>query len=193
MATASGYQTKAPVRLFEGLQPFRLICGVYEIHCLTDRRSYIGSSRNIINRIGDHLSVLDSEKHTNKELQAVWKMYGENAFVWLVLEECEPSLRIDIEYGYIKKRNPHNLYNTAMVDRNAPTVDVEDEIIFKDFESTILHLPRWKKRGARIEYEKEIMKTAAGVYKGAEAEHHVKKQKRRPLKSDLSDFFGGEG
>ena len=45
------------------------VSGVYIIRNSKDVRVYIGSSKNIIKRFGDHMSALLRSKHINPEMQ----------------------------------------------------------------------------------------------------------------------------
>ena len=63
--------------------------GVYKILNTVNNKPYIGSSVNIATRWGKHKSLLRYDKHENMKLQNAWNKYGEEAFVFLILEECE--------------------------------------------------------------------------------------------------------
>lgn len=51
-----------------------------------DDMSYIGSAANIRKRFNQHRSDLGNGNHTNRYLQNSWNKYGEDAFVFDVLE-----------------------------------------------------------------------------------------------------------
>jgi len=62
------------------------ICGIYTI-TTPNGSVYVGSSRNIKSRWSGHRSALRYKKHHSERLQAAWNKYGEQAFVFAVLEE----------------------------------------------------------------------------------------------------------
>ena len=73
---------------------------------------YIGSAINLKRRIGDHKSNLKYNRHDNSYLQLAWNKYGEDFFIFKVLEliedktkliECEQCWINELkafEYGY---------------------------------------------------------------------------------------------
>ena len=48
-------------------------CGIYEL--IVNKKSYIGSSINLKNRLNEHLSDLNSENHSNKKLLKAYNKY----------------------------------------------------------------------------------------------------------------------
>jgi len=65
-----------------------MTCGIYAIRNTVTSRRYVGSSKDIELRWKQHLRKLRGGKHANPILQNAWNKYGEQAFEWLVLEEC---------------------------------------------------------------------------------------------------------
>lgn len=65
-----------------------MISGVYKIECLVNKKIYIGSSYHVENRFKDHITRLNKNNHRNKHLQNAWNLYGENNFMFYILEEC---------------------------------------------------------------------------------------------------------
>lgn len=63
--------------------------GIYKIICLKNNKIYIGSSKNILQRINVHKRHLRKNKHINPYVQNAWNKYGEENFVFEVLEECD--------------------------------------------------------------------------------------------------------
>jgi group I intron endonuclease len=64
-------------------------CGVYSIACGSNGRKYVGSTRNTTNRWREHRYDLRHNKHDNPHLQNAWNKYGEEDFIWTMLEETE--------------------------------------------------------------------------------------------------------
>ena len=64
-------------------------CGIYMCTCIKNNKSYIGQSQDVKLRKCQHLSALRYNKHWNKYLQNAYNKYGEDKFVWEVLEYCD--------------------------------------------------------------------------------------------------------
>lgn len=86
--------------------------GIYGIHNKITDKWYIGQSINIENRFKHHKWGLISGYHFNRHLLHSWQQYGQSAFEFLVIEECEKSVLNDREKHWIKKYNSiKNGYN----------------------------------------------------------------------------------
>lgn len=80
-------------------------CVIYQIRCLVSGRVYVGSTKALKDRWKHHRSDLRAGKHTNFKLQAAWIKYGENSFVFEILEHCEYHERTAREEYWINERN----------------------------------------------------------------------------------------
>lgn len=69
---------------------------------------YIGSSVNLQERIeSDHISTLNRNKHPhNPPLQYSWNKYGQNNFVWWLLESCKSEETLIVEQKYLDLYRP---------------------------------------------------------------------------------------
>lgn len=65
------------------------VSGIYCIENITNHKTYIGSSKNIYQRLLKHFALLRHNKHQNAHLQSAWNKYGESSFRWFILELCE--------------------------------------------------------------------------------------------------------
>lgn len=81
----------------------KCLCGIYCIENIIDHKKYIGLSRDIYRRWNEHKSELRNNRHINPYLQAAWNKYGEDAFVFIILELCSPLKLCDRECFYIQK------------------------------------------------------------------------------------------
>jgi group I intron endonuclease len=63
--------------------------GIYKIRNLLNDHFYIGSAVNLKRRKSRHFSELRNKKHNNKRLQAAWDKYGEEAFIFEIVELVE--------------------------------------------------------------------------------------------------------
>jgi group I intron endonuclease len=79
---------------------------IYAITHLTSGRCYIGSSLDVKRRFYNHRSELNKGVHIAKRLQNAWNKYGENAFMFEVIEMCAEKDRVDREQYHIDLRKP---------------------------------------------------------------------------------------
>lgn len=64
------------------------ISGVYMIKNIINNKIYIGQSSDIFNRWVKHKNFLKNNNHHNRHLQAAWNKYGEDAFLFSIIEQC---------------------------------------------------------------------------------------------------------
>ncbi len=91
--------------------------GIYKIYCKIDSKVYIGYSSNITRRFASHKTRLRNNTHDNKYLQRAWNKHGENAFSFVIIEECELTSCIEREHYHVKQHNAHHRkfgYNLAL-------------------------------------------------------------------------------
>lgn|SRR5258708_2557122 len=81
--------------------------GIYKIICTPTGKIYIGSAINLRNRWNEHLKGLRHNAHGNSKLQRAWNKYGEEAFVFEVLElVLFPDLLTAREQYWFNKMQP---------------------------------------------------------------------------------------
>lgn len=68
--------------------------GIYKIINTKNNKFYVGSAVDFTARKRRHWWALRSKRHANKHLQAAWDKYGEDAFVFVIVEELD--LGVDI-------------------------------------------------------------------------------------------------
>lgn len=89
-----------------------MTCGIYKIENVKNNKKYIGQSVNIEQRWQRHKYELNAQKHYNSYLQNAWNKYGENAFVFEIIEKCPRELLDNKERYWIQKNNSYeNGYN----------------------------------------------------------------------------------
>lgn len=88
-------------------------CGVYKITCLENGKFYIGSSKNIKRRWNNHRWNLRNGKHHNYFLQSDWNLYGEDVFVFEVLELCNVEDQFKLEQKYLDEYKPYSKFNVG--------------------------------------------------------------------------------
>lgn len=75
--------------------------GVYQIVNLINGKRYVGSSKNINQRIAQHKRALRKNRHVNNYLQNSYNKYGENLFEYSVLLYCDPQNTLAYEQVYL--------------------------------------------------------------------------------------------
>lgn len=74
-----------------------MTCGIYIILNTVNDKVYIGSSVSIEHRFNVHKSLLRRCAHSNVRLQNAWNKHGESAFLFEIIESCEPVIVRDLE------------------------------------------------------------------------------------------------
>lgn len=93
----------------------RFKCGIYIIINLKNGKRYIGSSVNLYNRLYEHKYNLKNNKAHNKHFQASWNKYGENSFIYGILEYCDKDVQFEREQYYLDFMQPeYNLTSNVI-------------------------------------------------------------------------------
>lgn len=83
--------------------------GIYIIICIANLKMYIGSSSSLATRFSEHRSELRRKEHPNGHLQNAWNKYGEEMFLFGVLEYSEDVDNLFIiEQHYLDKYRSFN-------------------------------------------------------------------------------------
>lgn len=77
--------------------------GIYRILNTENGKKYIGSAIDIDSRWYMHRWYLQNGTHNNAHLQRAWNKYGGDAFVFSIVEECNPEHLIEREQSYLPK------------------------------------------------------------------------------------------
>lgn len=80
--------------------------GIYSITHIASDKKYIGSSRQIRQRWVDHMKMLRRGVHHSRTLQRAWNKYGEDAFSFEILEECQDANLKVVEQHYLDTIRP---------------------------------------------------------------------------------------
>jgi predicted GIY-YIG superfamily endonuclease/DNA-binding MarR family transcriptional regulator len=64
----------------------KIKAGIYKITCKVNGKIYIGSSADCEKRFRQHVNQLNRGKHHNSHLQRAWDKYGEENFIFEVIE-----------------------------------------------------------------------------------------------------------
>lgn len=76
--------------------------GIYKIENLLNGKVYIGGSKNIKRRWQQHLTRLRNNKHKSSHLQNSFNKYGQQAFKFTTVLECQSEKLFYFEDIYIK-------------------------------------------------------------------------------------------
>jgi len=83
--------------------------GIYRIKNLINGKCYYGSSKKIEKKWKTHLNQLRNKKHINCILQNAWNKYGEDNFIFEIVEECELEKLFEVEQKYIDTYGDYNI------------------------------------------------------------------------------------
>ena len=115
---------KIPKILFKKKSPQS---GVYCIENTKNGKLYIGSSKNMYQRLHIHRCYLNNNSHQNQKLQNSWNKYGEDNFICYSLEQCNFEELTSREQYYINNLKPW--YNiTLLVERNILSLESRKKI-----------------------------------------------------------------
>lgn len=83
--------------------------GIYQIRNLVNGKLYIGSAENLQRRKCTHLNELRNSKHHSNRLQNAFNKYGEENFIFEVIEFCEDKNKlIEHEQYWIDRFETYN-------------------------------------------------------------------------------------
>lgn len=79
--------------------------GIYRITCLGNKKFYIGSAVNLKRRFDEHQTLLRNNKHYNSKLQHAWNKYGEEQFIFDIVELVDEEYLLDCEQTWMDSTN----------------------------------------------------------------------------------------
>lgn len=101
--------------------------GIYKIENVANGKVYIGSSNNIERRWQKHKALLRHNKHQNRHLQNAWNKYGEDRFIFSIVELCPVDSLLNKEQYFIDVLSPE--YNqTAIAGKVEMTNDMRQKL-----------------------------------------------------------------
>ena len=103
--------------------------GIYKITNLTNGKLYIGCASNINTRINGHKHDLRNQKHANSYLQKAWNKYGEQNFIFEIVEKCDIDNLHIREHYWVNKLNcldRNSGYNLKPTDPNGCSLHSEE-------------------------------------------------------------------
>lgn len=102
--------------------------GIYKIINVVNNKFYVGSAVDLKRRKTRHFSELRTGKHNNRHLQAAWFKYGEQAFIFAVVEELpDDADLLAAENVWLKEHVGKDYCYNLGVDATAPMLGVGGE------------------------------------------------------------------
>jgi len=153
--------------------------GIYQIRNNINGKIYIGQSSNVEQRWYAHKSDLRRGKHRNSYLQRSWDKYGENNFVFEIIEEIQNEKRLTVrEQHYADIFNPE--YNLGKyMDSPRRGVKVSDETRRKLSKATAgKRNPMYGKKRTK-EVREKISKALSGENGSFYGKKHTKDAKEK--------------
>lgn len=108
----------------------RFKSGIYIITNINNGKRYIGSSKDLYNRLHEHLHNLKFGKAHNKHFQSSWNKHGENSFLYGILELCEADNRFIREQFYLTNIKPEYNFSKNVIANTgtSPSQEVKKQI-----------------------------------------------------------------
>lgn len=99
--------------------------GIYSIMNIYNGKIYIGSSKDLYNRLYEHLHLLLRNSAHNKHLQSAWNKYGQECFIYNILELCSEESRFEREQFYMDFMSPEYNKTPQVIANFGQTVSQE--------------------------------------------------------------------
>ena len=161
--------------------------GIYKIINVVNNKFYVGSAVDLKRRKTRHFSELRTGKHNNRHLQAAWVKYGEQAFVFVVVEEVPAEVDLlAAENIWLKEHVGKDYCYNLGVDATAPMTGFGGELS-----------PTWGYKHTE-EARAVIAATSKGRTQDAETikrktAHLIGKPKSAEVRAKISATLSGEG
>jgi group I intron endonuclease len=111
--------------------------GIYRIKNLINSKCYYGSSKQIEKRFKKHKKQLKNNTHINCILQKAWNKYGEDNFLFEIVEECNLNILLEVEQKYLDLQPEYNIGIKSSGGDNLTKNPNKDKIVKKMTESVI--------------------------------------------------------
>lgn len=164
----------------------KMKCGVYQILNVLNGKVYVGSSVHMGNRRYNHFWSLRANKHYNAHLQRAYNLYGEDNFIFEVLEYCSPDSVLEREQYYIDVFNscdPSKGYNVAKY----------AQCSFRGLHRTNLEKLNLRMVHAERFKHKKVIKSSLRLYlpdgKFIVLSYNAKQEQRKIIVSEILDMY----
>lgn len=159
--------------------------GIYKIINVVNNKFYVGSAVDLKRRKTRHFSELRTGKHNNRHLQAAWIKYGEQAFVFVVVEELpEDADLLAAENVWLKEHVGKDYCYNLGTDATAPMTGITGELS-----------PTWGRKRTPEELAAQNWKgkTHTQEAKDKIRAHLIGKPKSAEVRAKISATLSGEG
>jgi group I intron endonuclease len=109
--------------------------GIYRIKNLVNGKCYYGSSKQIEKRFDRHKRELKNNIHINCILQRAWDKYGEDNFLFEIVEKCDINVLLEREQRYLDLQPDYNIGITSSGGDNLTKNPNKNNIVKKITES----------------------------------------------------------
>lgn len=162
-----------------------MVRGIYKIINIVNNKFYVGSAVDLKRRKTRHFSELRTGKHNNRHLQAAWAKYGEQAFVFVVVDELQPDADLlAAENVWLKEHVGKTYCYNIGVDATAPMMGMGGALS-----------PTWgrKRTPEELAAQNWAGKRHSDKAKGAIRAHLIGKPKSAAVRAKISAALTGEG
>ena len=173
--------------------------GIYRIRNLVNGKCYYGSSKNIEKRWKTHKNQLRKKTHINSILRNAWEKYGEDNFIFELVEECDKEMLIELEQHYLNLKPEYNIGLKSSGGDNLTNNPNRNNIIKKMSESLKIRYESMDEEKRKIVYSKPMEKNpnwrGGTTYVYCECGKkigygHTYCNKCRPRSENNNPFFG---
>jgi group I intron endonuclease len=156
--------------------------GIYKITNKVNQKVYVGLSSDIKSRFRHHRYYLNHSIHSNPYLQKAWNKYGEENFVFEVLEYCKKE-KLQIREGYWCK-----MFNVHDPDSGYNLRSSEEDGFFKHSEETKTKMSESKMGNKNSFYGKkhstDVRKKQSEIKLGKKMPDSMREKRRRYQKEN---------
>jgi len=85
-----------------------MISCIYTITNVHNGKMYVGKTNDFHYRVSKHKYTLRNKIHINEHLQRAWDKYGEESFMFEILDEVSEDLLISLEHYWCNILNVHD-------------------------------------------------------------------------------------
>lgn len=159
--------------------------GIYKIINIVNNKFYVGSAVDLKRRKTRHFSELRTGKHNNSKLQNAWIKYGEQAFMFAVVEELPNDADLlAAENVWLKEHVGKDYCYNIGIDATAPMLGVSGE-----------RSPTWgrKRTPEELAAQSWAGKTHTPEAKVRIRQHLIGKPKPAEVRAKISATLSGEG
>jgi len=176
-------------------------CGVYAITHVDSGKRYIGSSKNLNERMAGHANLLAKNNHHNQYLQFAYNKYGKDAFAFEPILICSPESRTYYEqlimdgydatnmvYGYNLSLTASHPTHSSKTRKKISNALVRARANGKTFGHHILHTEKTKDK-----IKERLALAKANGKKWGNHKPHTEEAKSKMSKSKFGQIAWNEG